>query len=74
MCISGEKFLQTIWNDIPSEIEDLQYLNITQDTIWNVARVREMDSPLTQAESRRFQESQSKEAIAKDSGACDRTE
>ncbi len=48
MCISGEKYLQT--HDIPSEIEDLQYLNLTQDTIWNSARVREMDHTLTQAE------------------------
>jgi hypothetical protein len=37
---SGETCLQTIWNEIPLEIEGLQYLNITQDTIivWNVAR------------------------------------
>ena len=66
LCISGEKCLQTIWNDIPSEIEDLQYLNLTQDTIWNTARVREMDRPLTQAEARRIQEDQSKEVIAKE--------
>ena len=34
LCISGEKCLQTIWNEIPFEIEGLQYckyLNLTQD-------------------------------------------
>jgi hypothetical protein len=49
--ISGEKCLQTLWNDIPSEIEGLQYLNLTQDDIWNTViitvRTREMDRPLT---------------------------
>ncbi len=30
LCISGEKCLQTIWDEIPLEIEGLQYLNITQ--------------------------------------------
>jgi hypothetical protein len=57
--ISGEKYLQTLWNEIPSEIEGLQYLNLTQDTIWNTAKTREMDRPLTQAESRTVQEGQS---------------
>jgi hypothetical protein len=53
-------------NDIPSEIEVLQYLNLTQDTIWNTTRAREMDHPLTQAEVRRIQEGQSKETIVKE--------
>jgi hypothetical protein len=66
VCISGEKCLQTIWNEIPSEIEGLQYLNLTQDAIWNAARTHEMDRPLTQGEARRVQEGPSKEAIAKD--------
>jgi hypothetical protein len=66
LCISGEKCLQTIWNEIPSEIEGLQYLNLKQDAIWNAARTREMDRPLTQGEARRVQEGQSKEAIAKE--------
>jgi hypothetical protein len=66
LCISGEKCLQTIWNEIPSEIEGLQYLNVTQDAIWNAARTREMDRSLTQGEARRVTEGQSKEAIAKE--------
>ena len=49
---------------IPSEIEGLQYLNLTQDTIRNAAS--EMDRPLTQAEARRIEEGHSKEAIAKE--------
>jgi len=58
LCILGEKCLQTIWNEIPSEIEGLQYLHLTPDTIWNTARSREMGLPLTQAETRRVQEGQ----------------
>ena len=66
LCISGEKCLQTLWNDIPSEIEGIQYLTLSQDTIWNAARDREMQRPLTQVESRRIQEGQSREAVAKE--------
>ncbi len=33
--ISGEKCLQTIWDEIPSEIEGLHYLNLTQNEVWN---------------------------------------
>ena len=66
MCISGEKYLQTLWNDIPSEIEVLQYLNLTQDVIWNTARTHEMNRPLTQTEDRRIQEVLSKEVITKE--------
>ena len=66
MCISGEKCLQTLWNDIPTEIEGIQYLNLTQDAIWNAARDRELQRPLTQAENRRIQEGQTKEAVAKE--------
>ena len=51
LCISGEKCLQTIWDELSLEIEDLQYLNITQDTIWNAARARELARPLTLEES-----------------------
>ena len=44
LCVSGEKCLQTIWDEITSDFEDIptEYLNLTQETIWNVARVREM--------------------------------
>ena len=63
LCISGEKCLQTIWDAIPSEIEGLQYLNLTQDAIWNAARTHEMDRPLTWEEARRVQEGHSKFCI-----------
>ena len=66
LCISGEKCLQTIWNEIPSEIESLQYLNLTQDAIWNTTRAREMGRPLTQGEISRVEEGQSKEELAKE--------
>ena len=41
LCVSGEKCLQTIWDDITSDFEDIQFLNLTQETIWNAARTRE---------------------------------
>jgi hypothetical protein len=63
LCISGEKCLQTLWNDIPTEIEGLNYLNLTRNTIWNHARDRELKRPLTQTEERKIQEGQSREAI-----------
>ena len=66
LCISGEKFLQTLWNDIPSEIEGLQYLTLSKDTIWNTARDQEIQSPLTQEENRRIQGGQSKEGVPKE--------
>ena len=60
------EYLQLIWNKIPFEIEGLHYLNLTQGTVWNVARTHEMDLPLTQGEVRRVQEGQSKEEITKE--------
>jgi hypothetical protein len=45
--VSGEKCLQTVWDEITSDFEDIQYLNLTQETIWNAARVREMTRPIT---------------------------
>jgi hypothetical protein len=41
LCIS-EKYLQTIWNEIPFEIEVLYYLNLTQDVVWNTERTQRM--------------------------------
>ncbi len=49
-----------------SEIEVLQYLNLTQDTIWKDARDREMKCPFTQAEVRKIQEGQPKEVVARE--------
>jgi ribonuclease HI len=67
LCVSGEKCLQTIWDDITSEFKDIPYLNLTQDTIWNVARVREMTRPLTPVEDRRIKEGIPKETVVKES-------
>ena len=64
--ISGEKCLQTVWNEIPLEIEGLQYLNLTQDALWTAARDREMGRSLTLAEISRVQEGQPKEDIVKE--------
>jgi hypothetical protein len=41
-------------------------LNLTQDTIWNTVRTREMDRSLTPAEARSVQVGQSKEEIVKE--------
>ena len=67
MCVSGEKCLQTIWDEITSDFEDIQYLNLTQETIWNAARVREMDHPLTPVENKRIKEGIPRETVMKES-------
>ena len=65
MCITGEKNLATIWQELTDELkEDLQWLNITKDSIWNAARDREMSRPLTQAEAKLLQEGHRRETIA----------
>ena len=67
MCVSGEKCLQTIWDDITSDFEDVQYLNLTQETIWNAARAREMTRPLTPVERRKIKEGIPRETVMKES-------
>jgi ribonuclease HI len=67
LCVSGEKCLQTIWNDITADFKDVQYLNLTQDTIWNAARVREMARPLTSGEQRKIEEGIPREIVMKES-------
>ena len=67
MCVSGEKCLQTIWDDITSDFEDVQYLNLTQETIWKAARAREMARPLTPAEHKRIKEGIPRETVMKES-------
>jgi hypothetical protein len=67
LCVSGEKCLQTILDDITSEFKDIPYLNLTQDTIWNAARAREMARPLTAVEDRRIKEGIPRETVVKES-------
>ncbi len=67
LCVSGEKYLQTIWDEITSEFKDVQYLNLTQETIWNAARVREMARPLTPVENKRIKEGIPRVTIVKES-------
>jgi hypothetical protein len=31
LCVSGEKCLQTVWDEITSDFENMQYLNLTQE-------------------------------------------
>jgi hypothetical protein len=67
LCVSDEKFLQTIWDEITTKFKDIQYLNLTQETICNAERVREMTSPLTPGEDRRIKEGIPKETVVKES-------
>ena len=67
LCVSGEKCLQTIWDEITSEFKDIQYLNLTQETIWNAARAREMARPLTAGEQRKIDEGVPRETVMKES-------
>jgi hypothetical protein len=67
LCVSDEKYLQTVWDEITSDFEDIQYLNLTQETIWNAARVREMAHPLTPVEDRRIKEGTPRETVMKES-------
>ncbi len=53
--------------NIPSEIEGLQYLNLTQETIWNATRTREMVRPLTPVEHKRIKEGIPRETVMKES-------
>ncbi len=71
LCVSGEKCLQTIWDEITSEFKDIQYLNLTQETIWKEARSREMARPLTSGEDRRIKEGIPKETVVKESFLAD---
>jgi hypothetical protein len=69
LCVSDEKCLQTIWDDITSEFKfkDIPYLNLIQDTIWNAVRAREMSRPLTPVEDRRVKEGIPRETVVKES-------
>ena len=67
LCVSGEKCLQTIWDEITSDFEDIQYLNLTQETIWNASRAREMARPLTPVEQKRIKEGIPRETVMKES-------
>jgi hypothetical protein len=67
LCVSGEKCLQTIRDEITADFEDIQYLNLTQETIWNAARAREMARPLKPGEHKRIQEGIPRETVMKES-------
>jgi hypothetical protein len=67
LCVSGEKCLQTIWDEITSDFEDVQYLNLTQETIWNAVPAREMAHPLTPVEWRKIKKGIPRETIMKES-------
>ena len=57
----------TIWDGLTLESEELQYLNLSANSIWNEARDREIERTLTREELKRVQEGQaSRETIAKD--------
>jgi hypothetical protein len=67
LCVSGEKYLQTIWDEITSDFEDMQYLNLTPETIWNAARAREMALSFTPVENKRIKEGIPRETVMQES-------
>ena len=67
LCVSGEEYLQTVWDEITSDFEDIQYLNLTQETVWKTERAREMTRPLTPVEDRRTKEEIPRETVVKES-------
>ena len=65
MCIVGEKNLETVWKDLAEEFEqDLQWVHLTKDDIWNAERDREMVRPLTPVERKLREGGQSKESLS----------
>jgi hypothetical protein len=42
------------------------HIDVVWNAVWNTVRIREMDHPLTQGESRRIQVGQSKEETVKE--------
>jgi hypothetical protein len=63
MFITGAKCLQTIWDELTAEFEDLQYLNFTADSVWNAARDKEMERNLTREELKRLRQGQASREI-----------
>ena len=65
MCISGEKNLETFWKELVEEFEEeLKWINITTDSIWNTARDRKLELPLTQSELKLIETGLSRESVA----------
>ena len=63
MYITGEKNLQTIWEEMTEEFKDLQWINITKDSIWNTTRDHKMNHPLTPEGLKLTKGDQSRETI-----------
>ena len=63
--ISGEKTLDTIWKELTEEFEEeLQWLNITVDSLWNTVRERETKHPFTQSELKLITAGQTRDSVA----------
>ena len=55
----------TIWKELTEEFEEeLQWLNITADSIWNTVREHETKSPFTQPELKIITTGQSRESVS----------
>jgi transposase-like protein len=63
----AQDFLSGNCIEITSDFEDIQYLNLTQETIWNTARTREMDHPITPTENKRMKKGIPRETVMKES-------
>ena len=61
----GRENLDTIWKELTEEFaEELQWLIITVDSIWNTARERETKRPFTQSEQKLIAADQSRKSVA----------
>ena len=57
--------MDTIWKELTEEFEEeLQWLNITADSIWNTTREREIKRPFTQSELKLIPADQSSESVS----------
>ncbi len=61
----GRENLDTIWKELTEEFaEELQWLIITVDSIWNTGRERETKRPFTQSEQKLIAADQSRKSVA----------
>ena len=62
--LGGEESGQTIWKELTEEFEEeLKWVHITSDSIWNTAREREIKRPFTQSERKLIASVQTSESV-----------
>ena len=62
--LGGEESGQTIWKELTEEFEEeLKFLDITVDSIWNTGRELEIKCPFTQSELKLIAADQTSESV-----------